>query len=274
MVADDPKPDEIRESVRNYYASIASSEAVGCGCETTPSCCGSSTKDISEKMGYSIDEVRSIPQGANMGLGCGNPQAIASLKVGETVLDLGSGGGFDCFLAAWQVGKTGSVIGVDFTPEMIHKARKNADSCGYTNVEFRLGEIEHLPMADSSIDVIMSNCVINLSPDKESVYREAFRVLKPGGRLAIADVVATEVVPDSIRNDMKVWSSCASGAMVIEELESLLEGVGFHDIKIVPIEESKKLISEWAQGSESADIFVSSNITAIKPVCSCCHSTV
>ncbi len=261
--------DEIRDTVRDYYADIAvNTPESGCGCGTSESSCCAPTYDSNEQsqiMGYSDKDISIVPEGANMGLGCGNPQAVASLKEGETVLDLGSGGGFDVFLAARQVGDNGLVIGVDMTPEMITKSRKNAEIGGYKNVEFRLGEIEHIPTSDSSVDIIMSNCVINLSPDKQQVYRETFRVLKPGGRLAIADVVATEEVSQEIRQDMLKWSACASGAMEIDLLRELLEKEGFEDVKIEIDESSKQLVKEWAQGDALADIFVSSYITAVKP---------
>jgi arsenite methyltransferase len=261
--------DQVRNKVRDYYANIAvNTPNSGCGCGTTESsCCGETydAENVSQILGYSKDDIKLIPEGSNMGLGCGNPQAVATLKESEVVLDLGSGGGFDVFLAAKLVGDTGKVIGVDMTPEMITKSRENTIKGNYSNVEFRLGEIEHIPVADASVDVIMSNCVINLSPDKPSVYQDAFRVLKSGGRLAIADVVATQEVPDELRQDMKRWSACASGAMVIDELEQLLEQIGFEDIRIVLDEKTKELVKEWAQGSELSDIFVSSYITAVKP---------
>jgi ubiquinone/menaquinone biosynthesis C-methylase UbiE len=200
-----------------------------------------------------------------MGLGCGNPRAIASLQPGETVLDLGSGGGFDCFLAARAVGKQGRVIGVDMTPEMVGKARRNAEKAGFGHVEFRLGEIEHLPVADGTIDVILSNCVINLSPEKDQVFREAWRVLKPGGRLAISDIVATSPLPEEVTNDPTLYSSCMAGAAWVDELRVILERVGFREIRIRPKDESKTLIRDWAPGRHVADYLVSATIEATKP---------
>jgi SAM-dependent methyltransferase len=218
-------------------------------------------------MGYSKEDLLSVPEGANMGLGCGNPVALASLKPGETVVDLGSGGGFDCFLAAKQVGESGQVIGVDMTPDMITKARMNAEKIGSKNVEFRLGEIEHLPVADNSADIIMSNCVINLSPDKASVYREAFRILKPGGRLAIADIVATARLPEEIQKNLALVSACVGGAATIDDTVKMLEDAGFVDIQIQAKDESRKLISEWVPGEirNAGDYVVSAYIEAVKP---------
>jgi ubiquinone/menaquinone biosynthesis C-methylase UbiE len=201
-----------------------------------------------------------------MGLGCGNPQAIAELKPGETVLDLGSGGGFDCFLAAPQVGDTGHVIGVDMTPEMLHKARKNAARQGFGNVEFRLGEIEHLPVADSSIDVILSNCVINLSPDKPQVYRETFRVLRAGGRLAISDVVAIGDLPDNIKEDLHAYCGCIAGAATVAEVESMLAKIGFQDIAIEVKPGSREFIKDWFPGSGVEEFVRSAEIRARKPL--------
>jgi SAM-dependent methyltransferase len=201
-----------------------------------------------------------------MGLGCGNQQAIAALKPGETVLDLGSGGGFDCFLAARQVGETGRVIGVDMTPAMLSKARANAEQGGYANVEFRLGEIEHLPVADRSIDVILSNCVINLSPDKQRVFAECFRVLKPGGRLAISDVVAFAEIPAHIQEDMALLTGCMAGATPIAELGEMLHAAGFEDVRIAPKEESKSFIREWAPGTPVTDYVVAATIEAVRPI--------
>lgn len=255
----------IRQAVLENYTKVAQRGGGGCGPEA-PGCCGGGTVSISNQIGYSEAELASVPEGADMGLGCGNPQAIASLKPGETVLDLGSGGGFDCFLAARQVGETGRVIGVDMTPEMIRKARANALKGGYSNVEFRLGEIEHLPVADRSVDAIISNCVINLSPDKASVFREAFRVLKPGGRLAIADIVATAALPEDARQDLALISGCVGGAALIDEIERLLREAGFRDVRIQPKDSSSKFIREWAPGRRVEDYVVSATIEAVKPV--------
>ena len=205
-----------------------------------------------------------MPEGANLGLGCGNPQAIVALKAGETVLDLGSGAGFDCFLAAKQVGETGQVIGVDMTPEMIARARKNAAKAETKNIEFRLGEIEHLPVADDSVHVIISNCVINLSPDKRAVYSEAFRVLKPGGRLAISDVVAMAPLPDDVRNDVALHTACVAGAATIADLELILTETGFEDIRIRPKDQSRSLIREWLPGSRLEDYVLSATIEATR----------
>jgi SAM-dependent methyltransferase len=257
--------DTIRQAVLENYTAVAKREGgSGCGPEAT-GCCGGGTVSISNQIGYSEDELASVPAGADMGLGCGNPQAIAALRPGETVLDLGSGGGFDCFLAARQVGETGRVIGVDMTPEMVRKARANSQKGGYTNVEFRLGEIEHLPVADRSVDAIISNCVINLSPDKASVFREAFRVLKPGGRLAVADIVATAALPEDARQDLALISGCVGGAAPMDEIETFLREAGFRDIRIQPKDASRDFIREWAPGRRAEDYVVSASIGAVKP---------
>lgn len=254
-----PGKDEVRQAVRQLYSRAAET---GC-CGTT--CCSGSAPELSQLMGYSPEEMDAVPEGANLGLGCGNPQAIATLQPGEVVLDLGSGAGFDCFLAARQVGGSGHVIGVDMTPEMLAKARNNAKAGGYRTVEFRLGEIEHLPVADNAVDVILSNCVINLSPDKPQVFAEAFRVLKPGGRLAISDVVATAELPDHIRHDLALHAGCIAGASSIAELKSILQEVGFGYIHITPKNESKTLISQWNNNTSLAEYIVSATIEAIKP---------
>lgn len=216
-------------------------------------------------MGYSIQELNSVPEGANLGLGCGNPTAIGNLKPGDVVLDLGSGGGFDCFLAAQEVGETGRVIGVDMTPEMLSKARENAVRMGATNVEFRLGEIEHLPVADNSVDVIVSNCVINLSPEKDQVFREAFRVLKPGGRLMVSDVVATAELPDHLRKDAAMLSGCIAGAEPVDRIRGILKDVGFQEIEINAKAHSKELVSGWFPGSGVEQYVTSADIAAVKP---------
>jgi arsenite methyltransferase len=258
------KNDEIRQAVRQQYGQVATGAGGGCG----TSCCGTvpaSVEVLSQGLGYSPEETGAAPQGANLGLGCGNPQAIAALRPGETVLDLGSGGGFDCFLAARQVGDAGQVIGVDMTPEMITRARRNADQSGYRNVEFRLGEIEHLPVADGSVDVIISNCVINLSPEKPRVFSEAYRVLKPGGRLAISDVVAFAALPEEIRSDMALFTGCMAGASLVSEVESMLEAQGFREIRVAPKDESRTFIRDWAPGTDIADHVVSATIEAVKP---------
>ena len=243
-----------------------------CGPSEAPasSCCGPqdvSIEQMSALMGYSKEDLDSVPDGANMGLGCGNPVALASLKPGETVVDLGSGGGFDCFLAAREVGRTGRVIGVDMTPDMVSQARRNAETMQAGNVEFRLGEIEHLPVADNAADIIMSNCVINLSPDKRKVYRDAFRVLKPGGRLAVADVLAVAPLPDEVRNDLSLIGACLGGAATIDETESLLKKAGFQEVRITFKDNSREVISQWdpAKRKKVGDYVVSAYIEAVKP---------
>ncbi len=272
-----PKPsaaetdqDALRQTVRTAYATVAKANDAGQASGCAPSCCGVSDDGaintlISTRLGYSQADLLSVPQGADMGLGCGNPKAIAALKPGEVVLDLGSGGGFDAFLAAAEVGPTGRVIGIDMTPEMVSKARKNAERGKYTHVEFRLGEIEHLPVADDTADVILSNCVINLSPDKAQVFREAFRVLKPGGRLAISDVVATAELPEQMRSDAQLVAGCMGNASRIEEVERFLADAGFERIRIAPKDESKDFIRDWAPGRGVEDYVVSATIEAVKP---------
>jgi SAM-dependent methyltransferase len=216
-------------------------------------------------LGYTAEDAAAVPAGAEMGLGCGNPHGIASLKTGETVLDLGSGGGLDCFLAARQVGDTGHVIGVDMTPEMIARARQIAVESGADNVEFRLGEIEHLPVDQESVDVILSNCVINLSPNKPQVYVEAYRVLSSGGRLAIADIVASAPLPEAVRTDLSLHAGCVAGAASIAELEAMLTDVGFTEVNIQPIESTRRSIRDWAPGANLEDYIVSAIIEARKP---------
>jgi arsenite methyltransferase len=230
------KEDEIKKMVREGYGQIASQG--GSCCLPQASCCGGVTsfEDLSRKIGYSEEELKAAPEGANLGLGCGNPLALASLKEGEIVLDLGSGGGFDCFLAAKQVGETGRVIGIDMTPEMIERARENARKGGFPNTEFRLGEIENLPVSDGFVDIIISNCVINLSPDKPRVFREAFRVLKPGGRLMISDIVLLKPLPEAVLKSVGAYLACVSGAILKNEYLSAIQESGFE--KVVVLEET------------------------------------
>jgi len=228
----EPSGEALREQVRARYAQIAVTGGC-CGGPPGGSSCGG-RECCSTELGYSAEELARLPPGADLGLGCGHPTGLAELRAGETVLDLGSGAGVDCFLAAEKVGRRGRVIGVDMTPEMLAKARANASSAKATNVEFRLGEIEHLPAADDSVDVVISNCVINLAPDKEPVYREAFRVLRPGGRLAVSDVVATRPISARDRADTSRWASCSSGAIEIAQVRRLLRRAGFTDVVVRP----------------------------------------
>ena len=267
---DQKQADDIRQNVRDSYSQVAEASNNDSCCGIESSCCGVSDDAavnaiISTRLGYSSDDLENVPEGADMGLGCGNPRAIASIKPGETVLDLGSGGGFDCFLAAAETSETGHVIGIDMTPSMISKARNNAVKGQYTQVEFRLGEIEHLPVANETVDVIISNCVINLSPNKQRVFEEAFRVLKPGGRLAISDVVASTELPDDIKNDLALYSGCMAGASQISKLQSILENSGFSQINISPKYESREFIKDWAPGRGVEDYVLSATIEAVKP---------
>lgn len=222
---------DIKKAVRNGYAKIAKGKQTSC-CGPKSSCCDKSA-NVSEKIGYTKDDIDSVPDGSDLGLGCGNPIALASLKEGEIVLDLGSGAGFDCFLAAKKVGKTGKVIGVDMTPEMIEKARENAKKGGYTNVEFRLGEIEYLPVADNSVDAVISNCVINLVPEKDKAFSEAFRVLKPNGRLMISDIVLLKELPDIVRSSVSAYVGCISGAIMKDKYIEGIKNAGFQDVTII-----------------------------------------
>ncbi|MDY6893251.1 MAG: arsenite methyltransferase [Chloroflexota bacterium] len=227
------KEEETRKVVREGYARIAKQS--GTCCAPTSSCCGSPglEQDISRNIGYTNEELESVPEGSNLGLGCGNPVALASLREGDVVIDLGSGAGFDCFLAAHKVGEQGRVIGVDMTPEMIEKARYNAKKNGYDNVEFRLGEIENLPVADNLADVLLSNCVINLVPDKARAFSEAFRVLKPGGRLAISDIVLLKELPDFIKNSVEAYVGCLAGAIMRDAYIGAVKDAGFQDVRII-----------------------------------------
>jgi SAM-dependent methyltransferase len=257
---------EIKEMVRARYGGIAAGAA--------SSCCASAAggeravpafDDKAREMGYSAEELAAVPEGANLGLGCGNPQAIAAMKPGEVVIDLGSGAGFDCLLAARQVGATGHVIGVDMTHEMLKKARDNAARVGAANVEFRLGELEHLPVADNTADVILSNCVINLVPDKAQVFREAFRVLKPGGRLAISDVVNTTLLPADLAADRALVCGCVAGAAPALEIEAWLQAAGFRDVHVAVKPESRDLVASWAPGRGIENYVASAIIEARKP---------
>ena len=267
-----------RRVVRERYAGIATedesereSETAGDSCCAPDSCCTDDTAstdaaaETATQLGYSTDDVESVDGEANLGLGCGNPQALASMGEGETVLDLGSGAGFDCFLAAREVGETGRVIGVDMTPEMVEKARENAAENDTDTVEFRLGEIEHLPVADSTVDVVISNCVVNLSPNKPQVFREAFRVLRPGGRLAISDVVMTADLPHDVRADPDSVASCVAGASTIDRLETMLADAGFEAIEITPKDDSEEFIRDWDDEYDVSEFLVSASITGRKP---------
>jgi arsenite methyltransferase len=225
----------IKKVVREGYARIASGSASCCCTDSAPSCCGQKdvVKEISSGIGYTQEDLEKVPEGSNLGLGCGNPVALASLKKGEVVLDLGSGAGFDCFLASGKVGPKGAVIGVDMTPEMIDKSRQLATKNSIDNVEFRLGEIENLPVADAIIDIVISNCVINLSTDKQRVFKEAFRVLKKGGRILVSDIVLAKELPDYIKNNMKAYVGCVSGAIIKDEYLNSLRQAGFAGIEVI-----------------------------------------
>jgi SAM-dependent methyltransferase len=269
--ADDPLDASTqRRVVRERYARIATTGSAARDCCSSDEGgadegAGGSPAETAAQLGYSTDDVESVAGDANLGLGCGNPRALASLSEGETVVDLGSGAGFDCFLAAQQVGETGKVIGVDMTPEMVEKARENASENERANVEFRLGEIEHLPVADGSVDVVISNCVVNLSPNKPQVFREAFRVLRPGGRLAISDVVLTADVPGGLRADPDSVASCVAGASTIGRLRELLTAAGFEHVDVSPKDDSDRFIREWDDEYDVSEFLVSANITGRKP---------
>lgn len=253
--------EKTRKIIRKNYASIAKKGSAG-GCCSTSACCDSGATDVnvaSKMIGYTEEDILNVPDGSNMGLGCGNPIAMANLKEGETVLDLGCGGGFDCFLASSRVGESGLVIGVDMTSDMLNLARNNATEDGYTNVSFRLGEIENLPVADGVVDVIISNCVINLSLDKERVFKEAYRVLRTGGRLSISDVVATAEIPEEIKEDMAMMTGCIAGAEYVENIRAMMNQAGFKDIRLIPKDTGKEIVSSWAPGKNVED-FVSSYI--------------
>jgi len=267
--------DQIRATVREAYGAVASQKQQG-GCCTGgggAGCCGPAGTS-STRLGYSEADLAAVPDGADLGLGCGNPQAIAALEPGQRVLDLGSGGGFDAFLAARQVGPTGQVIGVDMTPEMIVLARGNAAKVGLDYVDFRLGDIERLPVDDASVDVIMSNCVINLAPDKPAVFREAYRVLAPGGRLAISDMVAVGDLPAAIANDPAAYTGCIAGAAPVAELERMIADAGFEHVRITVQAQSRELVEDWSPGTGAGQVVASALIEAVKPDSeACCEST-
>jgi ubiquinone/menaquinone biosynthesis C-methylase UbiE len=270
------KDEEIRKAVRESYGNIAVQKSSCCG--PTNACgCGSAQKTVSKAIGYSDDELGTIPDAADLGLGCGNPTALASLKEGEVVLDLGSGAGIDCFLAAGKVGEKGKVIGVDMTSEMLERARENASKSGYANVEFRLGEIENLPVADNSVDVVISNCVINLSPEKGRVFKEAYRVLKPGGRVMISDIVLLKELPDIVTNSMAAYVGCIAGATTKQEYLANIEAAGFEQIEILSEISAKGIYDEAGAKTivenlgispeiveEAADAIVSIAVRAVK----------
>ena len=253
-------PEIIRDQVRTRYGEIAEN---GGRCYVGTHCCATD-KNYDQQLGYKDGDTAFAPEGSNLGLGCGNPTAIASIQPGEMVLDLGSGAGFDCFLAARKLNGTGHAIGVDMTPAMIAKARANAKKGDYPNVEFRLGEIEALPVADNSVHLVISNCVVNLSPEKLRVFREAFRVLKAGGRLAIADVVATRPLPESVRTQLNTIGGCVGGAALVNEIKAMLKEAGFVHIDIVTRYETRSLISQWMEDESADDFVVSAFITASK----------
>jgi len=274
---------DVRETVRDAYGKTARGEgAPGAGC-CGPSCCGGpsgTADDLAAKIGYSPDELRALPEGSNLGLSCGNPTAIAALEPGQVVLDLGSGGGFDCFVAGPKVGAKGHVIGVDMTPDMIARARKNLASyrktTGLDNVEFRLGEIEHLPVADASVDVVISNCVINLSPEKPQVWHEIARVLRPGGRVATSDIALLRPLPPTLRSMVEALVGCVAGAVMLEEYRAMVEAAGLADAKLTPkpeyiaaLAESgdplyRKIVDMLPKGTKATDFITSVDVTARK----------
>lgn len=274
------KHDAHRNVVRDSYAKVATTQsgccgpapaavlqeqaAQGLGC-CTPGVATATADQMATIMGYDAADLKLLPEGANMGLGCGNPVAIAALKEGETVVDLGSGGGIDCFLAAKAVGPSGRVIGVDMTPEMISKARENAAKGGLAHAEFRLGEIEHLPIADNTADVVLSNCVINLSPDKAQVFKDVFRVLKPGGRISVSDIVALKPLPEDLAKAAESISGCVGAAALIDEVKAMMTDAGFVGISVQVKEESRDFIKNWLPGSGAETYVASAAIEAVKP---------
>jgi SAM-dependent methyltransferase len=267
---DDLDPATRRRVVRERYGRIADGMGPDDGCGSGDGCCGDpdAARDAdgtARRLGYAADDLDGVAGEANLGLGCGNPRAIAALAPGETVLDLGSGAGFDCFLAAREVGPDGRVIGVDMTPEMVERARENAREADADGIEFRLGEIEHLPVADASVDAVISNCVVNLSPDIPQVFREAHRVLRPGGRLAISDVVVTAEVPAEVRADPDSVAACVAGASTAEEVERALVAAGFEDVGVAPKDDGREIVREWDDDRDLGEFLVSARITGRKP---------
>jgi ubiquinone/menaquinone biosynthesis C-methylase UbiE len=275
------EPEAVRAAVREGYGQIAQKDG---SCCSGVSCCGSNAEDsirLAQYVGYSAEELAALPAGANMGLSCGNPTALASLKPGEVVLDLGSGGGFDVFIAAQKVGPAGRAIGVDMTPDMVAKARKNItayrERSGLDNVEFRLGEIEHLPLADNSVDVVISNCVINLSPEKPQVWREIARVLKPGGRVAVSDLALFKPLPQEVREMVEALVGCVAGAVLVSETERMAREAGLTDIRLKPKKDYVKAMTDWNDplykkiverlpaGSGPGDYITSLEVSARKP---------
>jgi arsenite methyltransferase len=259
---------QTKEMVRARYGDIAAkASGASCCAPASSSCCGPQTAshDKARRMGYSEAELAAVPEGANLGLGCGNPQAIAAMQAGEIVVDLGSGAGFDCFLAARHVGDTGQVIGVDMTHEMLKEARDHAARIGAGNVEFRLGELEHLPIADNMADVVISNCVINLVPNKGQVFREAFRVLKRGGRLAVSDVISVAPLPDELRADPVLLCGCVAGAAPADRIEAWLSEAGFVEVRVTPNLESREMVESWAAGRGIENYVAPAMIEARKP---------
>lgn len=284
----DSTPDSVRKLVRDGYANIAQETSSDC-CSPGVSCCGSTPQDsdkLAKELGYSPEELRALPEGANMGLSCGNPAALAALKPGETVLDLGAGGGFDVFIAGRKVEAGGRAIGVDMTPEMLAKARQNMahyrETTGLNNVEFRLGEIEHLPVADSSVDVIISNCVINLSPDKAQVWRDMARVLKPGGRVAVSDIALLKPLPEGVREMVEALIGCVAGAVLVEETQQNAREAGLGEVQATVKPEYvaamenfedplyRRILDHLPPDTRPVDYIASVEITAVKPV-DCCQ---
>lgn len=264
------KTTELHERIRQRYSAIVKDQAGGCCGESPPgaaSCCNTDRSGL-EGIGYRREQIDVIPEGSNLGVGCGNPIDLAAPEKGETVLDLGSGAGIDCFIAAHDVGSDGFVIGVDFTPEMITRARENAEKAGVGNVEFRLGEIEHLPLADASVDVVISNCVINLSVDKPRVFREAFRVLRPGGRLAVSDIVLNRELPPEVRESVAAYAGCVSGALQQEEYIQAIRTAGFENVEVVRATEfgiGPENLERRQGGTDVVASVVSAQIRAVKP---------